>query len=179
MTRKTRIKSDAVEHWVPGDRDQVNEAIAEIGRLQRERDRIQADMNDRIAAIKADHDENAKPHAERIRELAKGVQLWCEANRAALTKDGKVKFHEFATGIVKWRRTPWSVSISKVADVIALLKAKGLGDAYVRNTETVNKEALLESRELIQENPIKGISFKQREEIAIVPHESKIEEVQS
>ena len=178
MTKKTRIKSDAVEHWVPADRDQVNEAIAEIGRHQRERERIQADMNDRMAAIKAEHDAAAKPLGARINELAKGVQLWCEANRTALTREGKVKFHEFATGVVKWRLTPWSVAVSKVADVLALLKAKGLGDAYIRTKEEIDKEALLAARETLDADPIKGITFKQREEIAIVPNESRIEEVQ-
>lgn len=178
MTRKTRIKAEAVQHWVPDNREAVNEAIAEIGRLQRERERIQADMNDRIATLKAEHDASAKPHAERITELVKGVQLWCEANRAALTRDGKVKFHEFATGVVKWRLTPWSVSLSKAAEVLALLKAKALKQ-YVREKEEIDREALLADREALVANPIKGITFKQREEIAIVPHESKIEEVQS
>lgn len=173
-----RIKADAVQHWVPENRDAVNDAIAEIGRLQRDRERIQADMNDRMAKLKAEHDAAAKPHAERLSELVKGVQLWCEANRAALTKDGKVKFHEFATGIVKWRNTPWSASVSKVADVLALLKAKGLLK-YVRTKEEVDKDKLLADREVLVAEPIKGITFKQREEIAIVPHESKIEEVQS
>ena len=178
MTKKTRIKSAAVEHWVPADRDQVNEAIAEIGRCQRERERIQAQMNDRMANIKLIHEAAAKPHADRIRELAKGVQLWCEANRAALTRDGKVKFHEFATGVVKWRLTPWSVALNKVDEVLALIKAKGRKEDFIRTKEEVNKEALLDAREALASDPIKGIAFKQREEIAIIPHESKIEEVQ-
>lgn len=179
MTKKPRIKSDAVEHWVPADRDQVNEAIAEIGRLQRERGRIESVMNDEMAKVKERHDGEAKPHADRIRELAKGVQLWCEANRATLTRDGKVKYHEFATGIVKWRLTPWSVAITKVADVLALLRTKGLQEKYIRSKEEPDKEALLADRDALTANPIKGIAFKQREEIAIVPHESNIEEVQS
>lgn len=179
MNTKTRIKSAAVEHWVPDSRDAVNQAIAQIGELHRERVRIQADMNDRMATVKADHDAAAKPLGDRINELAKGVQLWCEANRASLTNDGKVKFHEFATGVVKWRLTPWAVAIAKVADVLALLKAKGLQETYIRSKEEISKEALLADREALTAEPIKGISFKQREEIAIVPHESQIEEVQS
>jgi len=179
MTKKTRIKSDAVEHWVPGDRNEVNEAIDEIGRVQRERERLQADMNDRLAEVKAEYDAAAKTLGERISELAKGVGLYCEANRASLTRDGRVKFHEFATGVVKWRLTPWSVAISKVGDVLALIKTKGLAETYIRTKEEINKEALLEDREALADAPIKGITFKQREEIAIVPNESKIEEVQS
>ncbi len=173
-----RIKADAVQHWVPDNREEVNEAIAEIGRLQRERERIQTKMNDLMAVIKADYDAAAKPYADRLSELVKGVQLWCEANRTSLTKDGRVKFHEFATGIVKWRLTPWSVSLSKAGEVLALLKAKAQLK-YVRIKEEIDKDALLADREALLSTPIKGVTFKQREEIAIVPHESKIEEVQS
>lgn len=176
MSKKQRQKVDAVQHWVPQDRDQVNDAIAEIGRLQRQRTRIEAAMNDGIAKLKELHDAKAKPLGDRISELTRGVHLWCEANREKLTQGNKVKFHEFATGFVKWRLTPWSVAISKAADVIALLKTKGL-QQFIRSTETVDKEALLAVRENAPE--VKGISFKQKEEFAVVPHESKIEEVQS
>ena len=61
-----RIKAAAVEHWVPRDRDQVNEAIAELGRLQRERVRIETALNDEQAQVKARYDAEAKPHGERI-----------------------------------------------------------------------------------------------------------------
>lgn len=174
---KKRIKNDAVAHWVPANRDECNAAIAEIGRYQRERERINADMNDTIAAIKAEHDAQAKPLAERISEKSKGVQLWCEANRAALTQDGKVKFHEFASGLVKWRMTPFSVALTKVGEVLASLKASGK-EQFIRTSESVDKDALLAAREEVGES-IKGVSFKQKEEFSVIPHESKIEEVQS
>ena len=174
---KKRLKSDAVTHWVPRDRDEVNEAIAEMGRHQRERERIKADMNDRMAEIKAEHDAAAKPLGERIAELHRGVHLWCEANRAKLTQDGRVKFHEFATGVVKWRITPFSVALTRVNEVLAWLKGSGKTE-YIRNTETVDKEALLADREAIG-NSIPGVAFKQKEEFSVQPHESNIEEVQS
>lgn len=178
MNKKaTRTKVAAVEHWVPQSRDEVNQAIAELGRHQRERLRIETAMNDEMAKVKARHDGEAKPLGDRIGELTKGLHLWCEANRATLTQDNKVKFHDFATGQVKWRLTPWSVGVQKVADVIALLKAKGLKQ-YVRTKEEVDKDALLANRAAVGDS-IKGITFKQKEEFAIVPHESKIEEVQA
>ncbi|MCH2092688.1 MAG: host-nuclease inhibitor Gam family protein [Pseudoxanthomonas sp.] len=177
MSKKsTRSKVAAVEHWVPQSRDEVNEAIAELGRQQRERLRIETAMNDEIAQVKAKHDADAKPLGERISELTKGLHLWCEANRATLTQDNKVKFHDFATGQVKWRLTPWSVSLQKVEDVIALLKAKSLTQ-FIRKKEEVDKDALLASRAEIGDS-IKGVTFKQKEEFAVIPHESKIEEVQ-
>lgn len=176
MTRKTRIKADAVTHWVPRDRDEVNQAIAELGSRQRERARIQADMNDELARIKERHDAEAKPHGERIKELAKGVQLWCEANRATLTRDGKVKFHEFATGVVKWRMRPPSIAVRGVDAVLATLKNLGL-DRFVRTKEEVDKDALLKEPEVARQ--VGGITVSQREDFVVVPHESNIEEVQS
>ncbi len=185
MSKKTRIKADAIAHWIPRDRDEVNEGIAELGRLQRERERIKADMNDQIEVVKAAHEETAKPLADRISELTKGVHLWCEANRARLTDDGKVKFHDFSTGTVKWRLTPWSIGLSKVADVIELLKAKfGKTDnPYVRVVEEVNKEALLEDRAKLDtriegNTGINGVKFNQKEIFSVIPNESQIEEVQ-
>lgn len=177
MKKNQKIKADAVEHWVPANRDEVNAAISEIGCLQRERLRIEAQMNDEMAAVKARYDADAKIPGERIAELAKGVQLYCEANRVQLTKDGKVKFHTFATGEVKWRLTPFAVSLSKVADVLALIKAKGLPQ-YIRTKEEVDKDALLADREAIGDS-IKGVRFVQKEEFSIVPAESRIEEVQA
>jgi phage host-nuclease inhibitor protein Gam len=173
---KKKIKADAVTHWVPADRDQVNEAIAEMGRLQRERVRIESEMNDEIAKVKARYDADAKPMGARIAELAKGVKLYCEANRAALTKEGRVKFHEFASGVVKWRLTPWAVNLKNVAEVMSLIKAKGLLQ-YIRTKEEIDKEALLADRETLGDS-IKGVTIGQKEEFTIEPNESRIEEVQ-
>jgi phage host-nuclease inhibitor protein Gam len=174
---KKKIKADAVTHRVPTDRDQVNEAIAEMGTLQRERVRIEAAMNDKLAAVKARYEALAKPKGDRINELGLGVKLWCEANRATLTKDGRVKFHEFATGVVKWRLTPWAVSLKNVAEVLALIKAKGLTQ-YIRTKEEIDKEALLADRETLGDS-IKGVRIGQKEEFSIEPAATKIEEVQA
>ncbi len=174
MNRKTRIKSDAVAHWVPRDRDEVNTAIAELGNKQRDRARIQADMNDALAVCKAEFDGTAKPIGERCSELAKGLQLWCEANRATLTRDGKVKFHEFATGTVKWRMRPPSIAVRGVEAVLGTLKQLGL-DRFVRTKQEVDKDALLKEPEIAK--GIGGITVSQREDFVVVPHESNIEEV--
>ena len=179
MSKKTtasRIKTEAVDHWVPADRDQVNEAIAEIGRLQRERTRIETAMNDEQAAVKARHDAEAKPLGERISELHKGVSLWCEANRARLTQDGKVKFHDFATGQVKWRLRPPSIAIRGLEAVGAFLKQSGL-ERFLRIKQEIDKEALLREPDVAKTIP--GVTISQREDFVVVPHESQIEEVQS
>lgn len=177
MSKKTtRQKVAAVEHWVPQSRDEVNEAIAELGRAQRERVRIEAAMNDELAVVKGRHDADAKPLGDRIAELTKGVHLWCEANRARITNDGKVKFHAFATGEVKWRLRPPSIAIRGADAVLATMKKLGF-DRFVRTKEEIDKEALL--KELDVAKGIGGVTVSQREDFVVVPHESQIEEVQS
>jgi phage host-nuclease inhibitor protein Gam len=174
-----RQKVAAIEHYVPQSRDEVNEAIAELGRGQRERLRIETAMNDEIAAIKAKHEAAAKPIGDRISELTKGIALWCEANRSSLTRDGKVKFHEFATGVVNWRKRPHSIVARGVDAVLAILKQRGLKQ-FIRTTETIDKDAMLktdETRALAATIP--GVKVDQKEDFVVKPLETNLEEVQS
>ena len=177
MNKKaTRTKVAAVEHWVPQSRDEVNEAIAKLGRLQRDRVRIETVMNDEIATVKAKHDAEAKPLGDEIAELTKGLHLWCEANRASITQDGKVKFHEFATGVVKWRMRPPSIAIRGADAVLSTLKKLGLS-RFIRTKEEVDKEAMLKEPEIAKQ--VGGVTISQKEDFVVVPHESQIEAVQS
>ena len=100
-TKKTRLKQAA--QVAAQSKDDVVAYIREIGDLSRERDRLAATMNDGIAELQEQYANNAAPLNERIEALQDSVQLWCEANRMAITDGGKVKFADFVTGIVKWR----------------------------------------------------------------------------
>jgi phage host-nuclease inhibitor protein Gam len=119
--------------------------IREIGDLQRDFVRIQADMNDAIAAA-TDH---AQPMLSgltaRIEALQAGVQTWCEAHRAELTRDGRVKSANLVTGEVQWRQRPPSVRVRALDAVLAEIRARGLADAYIRTTEALDKAAVLAS----------------------------------
>lgn len=141
MATKPKIKTAAQQH-VPADRDACAAQIATIGTLQREVTMMTAQMNEAIAAITARFQPELDARSARITELSAGVQTWCEANRATLTEDGKVKFHEFLTGQVKWRTGLPSVTVTGVEAVIKTLKTLGMG-VYVRTKEEVDKEAVL------------------------------------
>lgn len=174
MKAAKKIKQEAAAYPVPQNRDAVVEAIAEIGRRQRERDRIQATMNDELAGIRQRYEEEALPHAQAIHEIALGVQTWCEANRAELTQGGKVKHAALASGEVKWRMRPPSVSIRCLEKVLEALKGLKL-DRFIRTKEEVNKEAILAEPETVEN--IKGITVSQKEDFVIVPFETELEEV--
>lgn len=174
MAKQAKIKSDAADYPVPQTRETAVEAIAEIGRSQRERERIQAAMNDELAEIKRRYEEEARPHAEKITGLSAGVQTWCEANRAELTQDGRVKTANLSSGEVRWRTRPPSVSLKAVDNVIAALKDMKL-TRFIRTKEEVNKEAILAEPEAARH--VKGITIKQGEDFVIVPFETELEEV--
>ena len=160
MAAKTaRISQEAVKYPVPQTHEQVVEAIAEIGRRQRERERIKADMNDKMAAIKERFEEEARPHGEAIQAILDGVQTYCEAHRDELTKAGKTKSANLSSGEVGWRMSNPKVVLKNVEKAIKALKEACLS-LFVRQKEEVNREAILSARALAA---VKGVDEKNAE----------------
>ena len=169
-----KIKSAAPRFAIPQSREDCADYIARIGRAQRERERIQADMNDQLAAIRAGYEEQARPHAETIKALSQGVQVWCDANREALTMGNKTKTANLASGEVRWRMRPPRVVIRGMEMAMEALKGLHL-DRFIRVKEEISKEAILADPEAVQH--VKGISIDQGEDFVIVPFETELEEV--
>ena len=176
MTRPLapRVRQDAAPFRVPQHRDEVIEAIAEIGRRQRERARLETLMNDDLAKVREAWEKQAAPHLEAIKELSRGVQLWCEVHRELLTQGGKVKFARLASGEIKWRLTPPKVVVRAIDAVVIALKQAGL-ERLIRVKEEPNKEAILTEPEAVA--GIKGITITQKEDFVIVPFETELEEI--
>ena len=169
-----KIKSDAPRFAIPQNREDCTDYIARIGRAQRERERIQASMNDELAAIRAGYEEQARPHAETIKALSQGVQVWCDANRDTLTMGGKTKTANLASGEVRWRLRPRKVLTRGLEAVIEALQELRL-DRFLRPKVELNKEAILADPEGVKH--VKGISIDQGEDFVIVPFETELEEV--
>lgn len=167
----TKIKQAASSVAVPQNREEASAAIAKIGVAQRELKRIEADMNDEIATIRARYESDAEPHRDIIDANTKGVSTWCEANRKSLTQDDKVKTYAFSTGEVSWRIRPPSVAIKGVEAVIDALRRGGLG-RFIRTKEEINKEAILADNAAVAK--IKGITINQGEDFAIVPFDVEL-----
>lgn len=168
----TRVKAAAV--YACQNKEQVVEAIGEIGKLQRQRDRIAAEMNDKIAAIKQKYEEQAAPHAARITELASGVQSWCESRREELTQCGKVKTVALPTGEVCWRLSTPKVMVRSEELVMETLRKMGL-DRFIRTKPEINKQAIL--AEPAEVSGVKGITISQSESFVVKPFETALEEV--
>ena len=167
---KTKIKSKA-QVYAPQTKDDCAADIRKIGELQREQARTLADMNDAISVITQQHQPGLEALQGRMTLLQQGVQTWCEANRAELTSDNKVKTANLVTGEVSWRTRPPSVSVRGAETVIETLKRLGL-DKFVRSKEEVNKEAILnepaDARGVAGINIISGV-----EDFTITPFEQE------
>jgi phage host-nuclease inhibitor protein Gam len=168
---KTRLKTAATLAFVPQNANDTVEAIREIGEKEREITRLQADMNDELARVKERWEAEVLPLARRVTELTTGVQIWCEANRAALTQNGKVKTAAFASGEVAWRTRPPSVHITGVSAVLDALVRLGLS-RFIREKREVNREAILNEPQAVAHVP--GISIRQGEDFVIQPFEAEL-----
>ena len=171
-----KIKAAAAAVQIPQSREDCTGYIATIGRHQRERERIQTSMNDELADIRMRYEEQARPHAEAIKELSQGVQLWCETMRETLTLGGKTKTVNLAAGEVRWRTRPPRVAPQgvKLETIIDALKSEGLTQ-FVRVKEELNKEAILANPAAVAH--IRGLAIKQGEDFIILPFETNLEEV--
>lgn len=168
MATKTKARATPAAQ----SREEAEADIARLGDIQRELARIQADYGDAAAALKGVAEESAAPLKEEAEALQLRVQGWCEANRNALTKGGKVKFADLATGKVQWRNLPPKVSIRGVEKFLEECRRLGLSQ-FVRTKLEPNKEVMLAEAVLAKTLP--GVSIgSEGEEFAIEPFQPEI-----
>ncbi len=168
MKAALKNKTKAISR-VPQSREDAVWSVGRIGTLRR---MIAQHRSTAEEAIRVAGEQLERDTADLITELAeheRGVQTWCEANRNGLTGDGKVKFHDFGTGQIKWRSRPASVSIRGVETVIEAFKKLGFV-AFVRVKEELNKEAMLADPD--KARMVAGVTIKSEgEDFVIEPSE--------
>lgn len=173
MVKKMKTKA-APQLPIPADDSEAREAIREIGDTNREILRLQAAMNDQIAALQQSYGEEVAPLNARVEQLTEGLRMFCDVNRARLTGGGKVKFALFSTGKVSWRLRPAKVTLKKIDDVIEAIRAAGLGERFLRTKTEVNKDAMLEDRATA--SAIKGVAIgSDGEDFIVEPAETDLQ----
>lgn len=177
MARKAKTKTRGANLPVPQTREDAAAAVARIGALNREIGRIEADMNDALAAIKAGAEGRSVPLQEEVAAATEGLKIWAEANRAALTNQHKTKTVNLGTGTILWRTAPAKVkgvprTKEGVTALLAKIKALGLRQ-FVRVKEELNREAMIADPEKAEKVP--GIKVaSEGEEFAVEPFEVEI-----
>ena len=172
----TRLKTKASAAPVPQSKDACAADIRTLGDVQRQFERIRAEMNDAIATLTQRYQPVLEAQSEQAQALQAGIQAWCEANRSLLCgpDDRLGKTANLVTGTVAWRARPPSVGVRGAETVIETLQRMGLG-RYVRDGKPeVNKEAILNDP-----NPVRGIAgisiASGVEDFVITPFEAQAE----
>lgn len=170
MNKTTRLKTAALP--TPTTREAAEQLLGEIGQLQRRAGAIEIRMNDKLAEIKTQHEQEAAPLNEDIQRKLKALCAWAEVNRDNLL-DGRGKTAKLASGEISWRQRPPSVRLSGAEAVIEMLKRMRLHD-LIRSKEEVNKDAVLENPDRVK--GIKGITVVTGvEDFVAKPYESELE----
>jgi phage host-nuclease inhibitor protein Gam len=159
---------------VPRNHTEAGGALMLIGVHQRARQRIETEMNERMAALKQDYEKRAEPHRKAIEAHIKGLRIWCEAHRDELLTS-EAKTYRFASGEVSWRIRPPRVSVRDTAQAISwFVQNRAL--AFVRQREDLNKEEMLRSPGEASRNPFIRIGSG-GEQFYVRPFETELEEV--
>lgn len=170
-----RMTAPAMTAPVPQTDDDARRQIRELGDAQRELTRLKTQLDDKIAKLKQQFGEKSDPLKATVKQLTKGLRTYCESHRDRLTDGGKVKSHNFTTGVVSWRHRPPSVKISGDQDaLIADLFRADLGQ-FVETSHKISREAILKDPEAVAK--FSAISVGSAgEQFAIEPHETELAE---
>lgn len=168
---KKRVKRKTVA--APQDASEANEYMQRLGELVRTIDNIEARANNQIERIKAAAVKEVARWEKTLAECAGGLAAYAEANRKALTTDGKTKTVRLPAGDIIWRLTPMKVTITTSnKEVVQDLVRRHL-KRFIRATPVPNKEAMLRDPEAAKK--VTGVSIVQNEVLVLKPTETKVE----
>ena len=138
----SRLKKTAGTVVAPKNLFEANAMLARIGDLTRSHDLIQSAMDEGIGQFKEKMQAEAQPLSVEIETLTASLQLYAEANRDVLTKNGKLKTIKLSAGEISWRARPPSVRLKDVPAIIGTCLQRGL-QKFLRIKTDIDKEAML------------------------------------
>jgi phage host-nuclease inhibitor protein Gam len=149
----------------PKHRDEAEAYLERIGSIQREIQLNKTVLAEAVARVTADIEASSAKLAEENDRLFRGLQLWAEANRHALTDGGKTKTVRLNNGSIAWRLAPPSVQIKGEKAVLAYLMEKK-GKEFLRTKVEINREAMLANAK--EASKIPGVTIKSAGESFVI-----------
>jgi phage host-nuclease inhibitor protein Gam len=135
-----------------------------------------------IAALKVSHDQENKADEDEVLSLEAGIQLYCTTHRTVLFPDEeKKKSREYGNATIGFRLNPHAVSklISKDTweRIAERLDSLPWGEAFVKTTLAVDKDAILKCRAELPEKQLAeaGIEITQGETFFLEPKSELLE----
>jgi phage host-nuclease inhibitor protein Gam len=158
----------SAQKLVPTSRQAAVEQARQIQKTELAIEKLEMDRDDNIAQLKADCETATDPLKRHLKELQKGLQTFCDANRPTLTQNGKIKSHNFGAARVYWRISPPAVRVSGGVDALIerLRKDDDHTKKYLRTKFELNKPGILADHEAAAK--IEGISITKEKEVFTV-----------
>lgn len=154
MTKLTAPKTTRRAVAIPQSRQEVERSFASLGALRAALAAKAAEHETRIGTLTEAFAAEVAPLEADIRSLEAQIQAFCEAHKAGLTNDGKRKTVKFINGSVNWKEGKPRVELTaKEEEIVAALKKLRLGKAFVRVSESINKQAVLDEPERVAKVP--------------------------
>jgi phage host-nuclease inhibitor protein Gam len=154
--------------------DALEAAVADVVRRRIELTAAVADKDAECAGVEKAHQARIMALQEQVAEGEAEIQVYCEANRAALFTERKSR--ETPLAVFGFELTPWRVESSSKkltwAKVVERLQRLVWGDAYLRfGDPKVDKDALLRDREQLNPEQLTaaGIRFDRDEQFFLRP----------
>lgn len=154
---RNKIKTKALQIPTPQNIGELGDLLLKFGEATRRIKCAEADMNNFISETKEAFKQETQTDADFIKQAAKSIQAFAEANRRDLT--GDKQHYDAGSAFIRWRLRPASVSISKAEVVIKHLQELG-GDylQFLRVIHEIDKDNILKNK-VLAEN-IDGITIK-------------------
>lgn len=151
---------------VPENLAETNTLVGEIGITQAEIDKIEAELEAKVAALREAKRERLEALRAGVKANVTALAAFASANRRKLTDGDKRKSVELEAGDFGWRLHPPATKITTSdPEVITLLEEAGLGE-YVVETKRLDRERLIADREILD---VSGLKFVQTETFFVKP----------
>ncbi|MBW0432301.1 host-nuclease inhibitor Gam family protein [Leptospira yasudae] len=133
----------------------LTQAIAQLGEIKRERDRVKSEVDDQISQLTTQLQTDLTPLDVKIQHIVSGIKLYVDKNKDELFPDPEYKTCKLATGELKLRKIPASVKtrastklFEKILSENGLLEkfnnlVSKLSGIYLRVKLELNKEQIL------------------------------------
>ncbi|EMO69899.1 host-nuclease inhibitor Gam family protein [Leptospira santarosai] len=156
MAKKTsnELNVDLPENLYESRAD-LTQAVALLGEIKRERDRIKSSTDDQISQLQTDFQTTIAPLDLKIQHIVSGIKLYVDKNKEELFPDPDYKTCKFSTGELKLRKIPASVKTRATTKFFErILSENGLlekfnslvskfSGVYLRVKLELNKEQIL------------------------------------
>ena len=155
-------------------REQAEAAMDALAIASHRRDKLEAEMNLRLTAVREKYETEMAELAVSIKTETERLHAWADSHPEAFDSSRSVKLLH---GVVGYRLGNWAVKLIrgfKLERAVALVKSV-LGPAYVRTGDELDKELVLADRAHIPPEALTscGLRLEQAEAFYATPEKSE------